>query len=267
MNNFRIRNKKSNEKEPIVLFNEYDWKITLREVLFSIFIFGILMFCGSLISVYIKSYIHNKNLIYRQAVQIKNNPNEFKWALETDIGNAFVEGELKVSESVTHNKLGINVISYNATYQHYNKHTRPVTRTRTDSKGRTHTYTTIETYWSWDTYKHEKNNVTKVNFLDVEFDYSKFNLNNFYKSKTIDNGYHDRILFRYIPTNVNGSFFCEIKDKKINGIITLHNVTLEKLYEGYTTSHFNIIFWIFWIIISIILIVIFYIGENYWLEK
>jgi hypothetical protein len=267
MKNFRNRYKKNNEKEPIILFDGYDWKITLREVLFSIFLFGILMLFGTLISWRIKSYTHNKNLIYRQAAQIKNNPDEFKWALETDIGNAFVEGELKAINHVTHPKLGINVTSYSAAYQHYNKHTRLVTRTRTDSKGKSHKYTTTETYWSWDTYKRENDNVKKVEFSGVEFDYNKFDLDNFYKSKKVNNGYRDRILFGYIPTKINGSFFCEIKNKNINKKITLRNVSLEKLYEHYTTSYFNMIFWVCWVIVSIILMFVFYICENYWLEN
>ena len=261
MNSYR---KKS--KSPIILFETIDWSVTLREVLFSIFLFGVLLLIGSLISVYIKSYTHNKHLVYKQAMQIRNNPDEFKWAMATDVGHVFVEGQLKSVGTVTHPKLNISVAEYSAVYQHYNMHTRPVTRTITDSKGRTHTYTTIETYWSWDTYKRKHENVTNVVFSGVEFGYKKFILDNYYKCKTVDNGYHDRIVFNYIPSELHGSFFGEIKHKTLSGRIKLLDVSLDNLYEYYTSSCLNVIFWILWSIISIALIILFYIIENNWLE-
>lgn len=256
-----------NKKKPIVIFDGLDWQITLREVLFSVFLFGILMLIGALISGCIKSHVHNKNLVYYQAAQIKNNPEEFQWALETDIGNAFVEGKLKAIEPVTHEKLGFDVLSYTATYQHYNMHTRLVTRTRTDSKGRSHTYTTTETYWSWDTYKRENDNVKKVEFSGVEFNVDKFDLGGFYKTKVVSNGHNDRIVYEYIPTEITGSFYGEIKYKTISGKINLYDLSIEKLYEDFTSSCFNLVFWIIWVIFSIILMFVFYVHENYWLEK
>lgn len=257
-------NKKS--KSPIILFESIDWRVTLREALFSIFLFGVLMLIGSLISGYIKSYVHNKHLVYKQAMQIRNNPDEFKWAMATDVGHVFVEGQLKSVGTVTHPKLNIDVTEYSAVYQHYNMHTRPVTRTMSDGKGRSRTYTTIETYWTWDTYKRKHDSVTNVVFSGVEFDYKKFILDDFYKSKTVENGYHDRIVFNYIPSELHGSLFGEIKHKTLDGKIKLSDVSLDNLYKHYTTSILNTIFWIFWSIISVVLIILFYIFENKWLE-
>lgn len=257
-------NKKS--KSPIILFESIDWRVTLREALFSIFLFGVLMLIGSLISGYIKSYVHNKHLVYKQAMQIRNNPDEFKWAMATDVGHVFVEGQLKSVGTVTHPKLNIDVTEYSAVYQHYNMHTRPVTRTMSDGKGRSRTYTTIETYWTWDTYKRKHDSVTNVVFSGVEFDYKKFILDDFYKSKTVENGYHDRIVFNYIPSELHGSLFGEIKYKTLDGKIKLSDVSLDNLYKHYTTSILNTIFWIFWSIISVVLIILFYIFENKWLE-
>lgn len=257
-------NKKS--KSPIILFELIDWRVTLREALFSIFLFGVLMLIGSLISGYIKSYAHNKHLVYKQAMQIRNNPDEFKWAMATDVGHVFVEGQLKSVGTVTHPKLNIGVTEYSAVYQHYNMHTRPVTRTRSDGKGRSHTYTTIETYWTWDTYKRKHDSVTNVVFSGVEFDYKKFILDDFYKSKTVENGYRDRIVFNYIPSELHGSLFGEIKHKTLDGKIKLSDVSLDNLYKHYTTSILNTVFWIFWSIMSVVLIILFYIFENKWLE-
>jgi hypothetical protein len=257
-------NKKS--KSPIILFESIDWRVTLREALFSIFLFGVLMLIGSLISGYIKSYVHNKHLVYKQAMQIRNNPDEFKWAMATDVGHVFVEGQLKSVGTVTHPKLNIDVTEYSAVYQHYNMHTRPVTRTRSDGKGRSHTYTTIETYWTWDTYKRKHDSVTNVVFSGVEFDYKKFILDDFYKSKTVENGHRDRIVFNYILSELHGSLFGEIKHKTLDGKIKLSDVSLDNLYKHYTTSILNTVFWIFWSIMSVVLIILFYLFENKWLE-
>ena len=256
----------NDKKTPIVLFSSIDWEITLREFLFSVFIFGIFMLIGFFISNYINSNVHNKNLVYRQAIQIKNNPDQFKWATETDVGHAFVEGNLKSIGSVTHEKLGLDVLEYCATYQHYNMHTRRVTRTRTDSKGRTRTYTTTETYWTWDTYKRDHKSVSNIVFSGVEFKRNKFNLNSFSRTKCVKNGYNDRIVYDYIPCELYGAFFGEIKNKTIEKTILLHDLTVEELYKDFTTSYMNIIFWIIWIIFSILVTFVFYIHENHWLE-
>jgi hypothetical protein len=146
-------------------------------------------------------------------------------------------------------------------------HTRPVTRTRVDSKGRTHTYTTIETYWSWDTYKRDSKCVKSVDFSGVEFTRNKFNLESFVVSKCVDNGHNDRIVFKYIPCEIYGVIFSEIKNKTFTDAVTLYDSTIERLYKYFTTSHFNMIFWIFWIIMSVCVTFIFYIHENKWLES
>jgi hypothetical protein len=264
MNNF---NNFNNRKNPIVLFSSIDWEITLREALFSIFILSIFMVLGVFISGCIKSHVHNKTLIYRQAAQIKNNPTEFKWAMDTDVGNVFVEGKLKSISSVTHQKLGINVLLYNAKFQHHNMHTRRVRRTRTDRKGRSHSYWTTETYWSWDTYKTENNAVKKVDFSGVEFDRTKFNLNSYELRKVVDNGFRDRIVYEYIPCELNGTFFGEIKNKTFQSQVVLIDTTIEKLYDDYISSNLDNIFWIIWIILSVAVTFVFYIHENNWLEN
>ena len=269
MSNYYYRkNKWIIGKKPIILIDFGTWELTLREAIFAFLIVGILTTIGYFFSSSIERNVHNKQLMYRQAAQIDKNEDEFKWALDTDIGYAFVEGHLETLDPVEHEHLNGKWLQINATFQKYQMHTRIVTYTTTDGKGHVRTHHRIETYWSWDTYDREKTSAQKVKFLGVELPLSKFDLSAVHRQEEIVKiGFHKRIVFNMIPTEMDGTIFTELKDKSISDNTEfLQNKDLKTAYEDQTTSHAIGIFWMIWIAVTIGCVFLFFYGENNWLE-
>ena len=251
----------------IVLCKFYEWDITLHEVIFSVFIIGVMLGIGYLISDSIKKSEHDRCLEYRQAAQITDN-SEFGYAIETNIGNSYFEGHVKAVDPVKHKLLdNIPCMSIHMEYESYNMHTRTVTTT--DSKGKTHTH--IETYWTWDTYKTEKHNAKTVNVMGTELDASMFTFCNCREYKTVDTGWHKRISFSYIPAEFNGAGYAflgpDMAKNNPHKIDIYKDSTIAKLYEHATTFYGNTVFWVFWIIAIIVVVNIFLYADNNWLEN
>ena len=57
--------------------------------------------------------------------------------------------------------------------EHYNPHTRTVTKTRKNAQGKTETYTETEVYYSWDYYDSWEKHSSRIQFCGQEFDYGK----------------------------------------------------------------------------------------------
>ena len=77
-----------------------DFEITKREVLASISIVAVLLLIGVLISGKIEESQTDKNAVYNKAIKI-DSKDLFEYGMRTNIGNAFVYGDLVAVDSVT----------------------------------------------------------------------------------------------------------------------------------------------------------------------
>lgn len=243
-------------------------EVTPREVLFCAVIAAFLLSIGFWIASAIGHNANKKLLKYRQAAQIENNIDEFKLALKTDVGDAFVEGDFNAVDFVQHEKLPGNWTYFNADYQKYTRHTRVVTYTVSNGKGGVSTRTRTETYWTWDTYKHETRHSKEVRFCEVKFPYKKFRFSwNCSDSKTVSNGFNRRICFTYIPTNFHASCFSTLANDTVSDGTLLHKgVSLPALFRNMTTSHAVLFFWTLWGATTIAVLVMFVLHDNEWLD-
>lgn len=66
-----------------------DFEITKRELLVSISIFAVLISISIAFSSKIERLQTDANIKYETALQIDNNPEQYKYAFETDVGNVF----------------------------------------------------------------------------------------------------------------------------------------------------------------------------------
>lgn len=121
-------------------------EVTKREILVSVVIAALMIMFGFLISTKWSESQQESDIKYNKAIQIDNNTELFQYGMDTNVGNAFVYGELKAVDPVTYPEIGGKYMYVRKVEEHYNKHTKKVTTT--DSKGKKHTRT--ETYWSWD---------------------------------------------------------------------------------------------------------------------
>ena len=268
MNGYRnIKRKRTASREPAVLLDFGSWQLTLREAVFSAFIVGILTVVGFLISGAIERYVHGRQLRYRQAVQIDKNPDEFKLALDTDVGYLFAEGVLETVDPVKHERLDGEWFSIEAAHQKYVRHTRTRSYTVRDSRGHTRVKSRVETYWSWDTYDVERSSAKTVRFLGVELPASKFELGWYSECKIVSTGYNRRIKFAVVPKEMAGTMFAKAAGGTVDGQIEFwRGRNLKSAYEDSVSSCAKGLFWTAWITATAGILFAFFYAENRWLE-
>ena len=242
-------------------------EITLRELIFSVVLLSLLAVVGFLGADAVEDYVQKRNLVYRTAAQIDNNPDEFAQALATDVGHAFVEGGFKAIEPVSHCRIGGKWAQIVADHQVYTMHHRTVTRTVGSGKNR-HTVTRVVTYWSWDTRKVERIHAKGMEFSGVDFDFNSFDYSLVRRvHKTVKTGSNRRVCFSLLPTTFHGSVFTELKNGRVTPHTTVYDdVPISSLYEDMTSSCAVTVFWIIWTIVSTVLLIGFFRLENFWLE-
>ena len=123
-------------------------EITKREVIASVVIVAIMFIIGLGISSKISDYQNDKNAEYQKAIQITDT-DMFVYGMKTNVGNAFVYGDLEAADSVTFDEIGGDYLYINKEEQHYNKHEETVTDYDEDGNVIGHH---TETYYSWDYY-------------------------------------------------------------------------------------------------------------------
>lgn len=239
-----------------------DFEITKREVLASISIVAVLLLIGVLISGKIEESQTDKNAVYNKAIKI-DSKDLFEYGMRTNIGNAFVYGDLVAVDPVTYPEIGGSYMYVKKIKEEYTIHTRTVT-TR-DSKGRTHTRT--ETYWTWDEVSREHIQCNKVSFCGVIFDSEKIEQPNSNYIYTIKKSSHVR--YKYYGTEVNhtGTIFTTLKDKTISDNTPFYeNKSIEETVETLESDIGLFLFWFFWVVVIVACVIGFYVIDNRWLE-
>ena len=257
-----IKSIKINPDEDTVIFDCGDFEITKREIIVSFSIVALLLIFGFSISGYIADKVEDKKRMYNQALQI-NSKDMFEYGMSTNVGNAFVYGELKAVDTVTFEEIGGAYLWVKKEREEYTRHERKVKHT--DSKG--HTYYTTEVYYTWDSVRSEKRHSEKITFLGVEFDYSKINVNSSHYIDTIYEGFNVRYIYRGIAPEHTGAIFTKLADSTIeDNLYFYENQTIAQVLESKNNDYSQIIFWILWIILIIAAVGGFYYVDNSWLN-
>lgn len=155
-------------------FDFGDFVITQREIIVSISIIAIMLLFGVLISGKISEHQMDKNEVYNKAVKIEST-DLFQYGMDTNVGNAFVYGDLKAVDTVTYPEIGGKYMYVEKVKEKYTRHTRTVTKTRTVN-GKTQTYTETEVYWTWDRVGSEDQKCKQISFCGVTFDSNKIDI-------------------------------------------------------------------------------------------
>lgn len=273
-----------------------DFKVTKREALFSIIIFLTMVCLGLFVENSISNKIAESNEIYYKATKIDNNSDQFKYGMETNIGNTLVHGEFNAVDEVRIPELVDGYFAIDKVTERYTRHTRTVTTT--DSKGKTSTRT--ETYYNWDDYNTDRHMSNKFSFLDCEFGIDKIDLDNYERLTLNDKNvssshitwvkgnylYNNgdkwanvgdlRYKYNIIPKSFMGSMMARLKEDSIHNIDKdgapiniMPNRTIGQVVESKQKSEAvaTTMFWIIWMILTIGIIIGFIYLENKWLEE
>lgn len=241
-------------------------EITKREIIASITIIAVWFCIGFLIADKIDSWQQDRNAEYDRAARIERE-DLFAHGMDTNLGNAFVYGDLQAMDPVTYPEID-GVYSYvRKVKEKYTMHTRIVTKTRRNASGKTETYPEVETYWTWD-YAGEENQKSKnFIFLGQQFLANKFILPEGDHIETIKESSNVRYKYYGAPEKMTGTLYTTLQQGTIRDESKFYNnKTIMETTEMLTTEGLTNIFWIAWIIFGIFLIIGFYHLDNYWLN-
>ena len=229
-------------------FDFGNFEITKREILASISIIAVMILFGILISSKISEYQMDKNEIYNKAVKIESQE-MFQYGMDTNVGNAFVYGDLKTVDTVTYPEIDGEYMYVEKVKEQYTMHTRQVAHTRTVN-GKSQTYYTTETYWTWDRVGSEDIKCKEVSFCGVNFTSNKIDLPGTDYIDTIKESSHIRYKYYGVGTEYKGTIFTDLRDKTISDKTSFYNnSTIDETIERLESDFPIIIFWIFWVIL------------------
>ena len=240
-------------------------EITKREVLFSIVIISIMLLFGFVISDNINDSLMNEQQKYNTALQVNKDKDLFQYGMRTNVGNAFVYGNLKALDTVSYEELSDDYSYVKKVKERYTRHTRTVTKTKTVN-GKTKTYTDTEVYWTWDEIDSWSKKSKKISFLDVEFEYESipFPASNYIT--TIRESSRIRYVYYGTGKEFKGTLYTQLKNNTINETKFYPDKTIEETLDYLKSNVKLVLFWTIWIILIIAAVIIFYYIDNRWLE-
>ena len=242
-------------------------KITKREIIASIVIVAIMMLFGFMISDSINDARLDKLQEYNTALKIPDNNTEmFQYAMDTNVGNAFVEGTLKFLDPVSIEGLDGQYSYISRELEKYTQHTRVVTETYYVN-GKAKTRTKTETYWTWDHVKTDKWQSEQINFNGVDFTTDQIIIPGSRYHSTVDCGYHLRYVYRVRDVEWQGTMYANLNDHTIQGKADFcEDIDIGKMLDSYESFNWLWVFWPLWILLTGGLVVGFYYIDNRWLE-
>lgn len=246
-------------------FNFGDFEITKREILASVSIIAVMLLIGVLISSKISEHQLDANEVYNKAIKI-DNTDLFQYGMDTNVGNAFVYGDLVAVDTVTYPEVGGEYMYIEKVKERYTQHTRQVAHTRTVN-GKSQTYYTTETYWTWDRVDSEEKKCQEISFCGTTFGSNKIDLPSTNHIDTIKESSHIRYKYYGIGTKYKGTIFTDLRNQTISENTNFYvDKNIEETVEYLEVGGGLIIFWIFWIVLIGGCVFGFYYLDNKWLE-
>lgn len=242
-----------------------NFRITKREVIASISIIAVMLLIGVLISGKISDWVLDKNAEYNKAAKIES-LDLFEYGMRTNIGNAFVYGDLLAVDTVAYPEIGGSYMYIEKVKERYTMHTRNVAHTRTIN-GKTQTYYTTETYWTWDRVGSEDKKCAEVSFLGHVLPSEKIDIPSSNYIDTVKESYYVRYKYYGTGTEFTGTIFTRLADGTITDGSSFYNdMTIDETVSMLETNALVYIFWVCWIILIGLTVYGFYYIDNRWLE-
>lgn len=226
-------------------------EVTKREIIVSISIISLMFILGLFISGNIENGAIDEKEKYNKAIQIESKE-LFEYGMKTNVGNAFIYGDLEITDPVTYKEIGGQYSYIKKVKEVYTMHTRTVCETVGSGKNK-RTVCHEEVYWSWDTVKTESKKSKDALFLGVKFKYSQFSTLPSKYIKTIKESSHVRYKYYGSPIKSNGTIFATLKDNNIGEEVPFYkDKKIDEAYEMLTNDLESgvFIFWIIWILIT-----------------
>ena len=249
-----------------------DAEITKREILASISIVAVMLLIGILISGKISEAQMDANEVYNKAIKIEST-DLFQYGMDTNVGNAFVYGDLEAVDTVTFPEIGSEYIYVQKIEKRYEKHEREVTKKDKDGNE----YKETEEYYEWETENTESLHAEGIMFCGIVLPYSKIDLPSAGYIDTLHgdkvyswkSGEYVKVKFEYygVSTSYTGTIFADLRNQTIpDGTKFYEGKTIEETVEYLQSGGGLILFWIAWIALTCGCVYGFCYLDNRWLE-
>lgn len=243
-----------------------NFKVTKREILFSVTILCAMVGFGVLISNAIMTNWSEKQSDAFSATRIYNDSDKFDYIVRTNVGNFMAEGTLKTVNPVSLPEIKGKYMRIRKVREEYRMHTQVYTTS--DGKGHTQVHT--RHYWTWDVTGTETFTPKKLSFLGKEFPYSNVELEKFPENDAIIIGHAPTVRYVYytLPQSKNGTMTGIASDKSLSQLTFTGGMTIDEYVSSIENKGkvINICFWVVWMILTGGAIFLFYYFENNWLE-
>lgn len=238
-------------------------EITKREIIAGVVIIAFMMVVGFFISDNITDWQNEHNAKYQKAIHINGNTELFQYGMNTNVGNAFVHGDLIAVDSVTYDEIGGEYMYIEKVKERYTMHTRTYT-VRVDKT----TQTRVQTYWTWDRVGSEEIKCNEIKFCGIIFKSNKIKLPSSQYVDTIKESSRIRYKYYGVPIKHTGTIFTKLADETISeNTMFYKDKSIDEVLEDETYVGLNIAFWVVWIILTAILTFGFYYLDNRWLNS
>lgn len=241
---------------------DMSFEITKREVLFSVAIICIMLVIGFMISGAIDTSLENKYAEYNTALQIDGDADLFGYGMRTDVGDAFVYGDLVAVDPISIPDIDGEYATIKRQKQKYTMHTRTVTYE--DSEGHTHTRT--EHYWTWDNAGAKWWNCERIAYLGYEFDYGTIDFPSAKYLTTIYESSHIRYEYYVRGTKYVGTLKAKLAGGTITDTWFFDGYDIEGAVKHLESGWQKVLFWIVWFLLTGGSVFLFYYIDNKWLE-
>lgn len=238
-------------------------EITKREILVSVIILSIMLILGIIIHGNINESLMLEYQEYDTALQIDNDSELFVYGMKTNVGNAFVYGNLKAVDTVTYPEIDGEYSYVEKIKERYTRHTRTVMDYDEDGNV---VGSHEEEYWTWDRVDNWSKHSEKISFLNVEFEYGAIDFP--YSSYITTIKESSKIRYKYYgsPTECTGTIYTVLKNGTINQTNFYNNSTIDNAIESLESGFELFLFWFLWILLTIGCICVFCYLDNWWLE-
>lgn len=257
-------------KNKVFCFGQFE--ITVREILASISIIAVMVMVGMLISGEIEERQVDANEKYNKALRI-DSEDLFQYGMETNVGNAFVYGDLEAVDTVSYPEISGEYMYVEKVKERYERHEKTVTVE--DKNGNKHKETKVE--YRWEINEIDRKYCNEIMFLGITFPCDKIAIPSSSYIETIKgekewswkSGEKVKVRYKYYGTEVkhSGTIFAVLKDGTISGNTPFYkNKNIDETLDYLKSGGGAILFWVFWAMLICGCVVGFCYLDNKWLE-
>lgn len=196
---------------------------------------------------------------YRKVVQITD-PAMFQDGMETNVGNAFIYGELKAVDPVSYPEIDGQYMYMKKVREQYRE---DISAFYVQGRG------FMSSSSTWNEVDSEEKECRELSFCGVTFDRERIDLTipDVEYIETIYTSENVRYKYYGVKSQNKGTIYAVLKDNTMVDAVFHKDMDIKKTVELYESNKVKlcVVFWIVWILIMVVIVAL--LPDNQWLEE